>query len=225
MNTAQTQTTKPDWERLYEIAAAQDGYFSTRQAADAGYSRPLLHHHVQAGRIQRIRHGIYRLAQFPPSDHEDLVVIWLWSNQQGVFGYETALTLQNLSDVMPSKVHLILPLAWQARRFRIPKGVVLHYGNISENERMWVGSVPITNTARTLTDCSNASVAPDFVRDAFEEAADRGLIGRDSVPEVITYLAGFFSVSRSRSGPRFGSSSGSRTGSKSRSSSTRRSRS
>ncbi len=31
----------PDWDRLYEAAAAQEGFFTTRQAADAGYSSQL----------------------------------------------------------------------------------------------------------------------------------------------------------------------------------------
>lgn len=40
---------KPDWDRLFETASAQDGYFTTRQAADAGYSSQLLLKHIRAG--------------------------------------------------------------------------------------------------------------------------------------------------------------------------------
>ena len=82
---------RPDWNALYEMAAAQDGYFTTRQAAAAGYSRPLLARHLTSGRIVRVRRGIYRVVHYPPSDHEDLVVVWLWSGQAGVFSHETAL--------------------------------------------------------------------------------------------------------------------------------------
>ena len=31
----------PDWDHLFEIAAAQDGLFTTQQAAEAGYPCPV----------------------------------------------------------------------------------------------------------------------------------------------------------------------------------------
>ncbi|MCZ7583711.1 MAG: type IV toxin-antitoxin system AbiEi family antitoxin domain-containing protein [Deltaproteobacteria bacterium] len=172
---------KPDWERLYEIAAAQDGYFSTRQAADAGYSRPLLCHHVRAGRLRNIRYGIYRLAQFPSGDHEDLVVVWLWSDRQGVFGYETALALHNLSDALPARVHLILPLAWKTRRFRFPRGVMAHYDDVPLSERTWFGAVPVTSPARTVNDCAAAHVSPELVGQAIRQGITRGLFDAETI--------------------------------------------
>ena len=66
---------KPSWANLYETASAQEGYFTTKQAASAGYSLPLIHKHVKAGRMQRIRRGIYRLVHFPAGEHEDLAIV------------------------------------------------------------------------------------------------------------------------------------------------------
>jgi hypothetical protein len=51
-------STEPAWQALYDIAASQEGLFTTRQAAAAGYSPPLLAHHQKAGRIARVRRGI-----------------------------------------------------------------------------------------------------------------------------------------------------------------------
>jgi hypothetical protein len=34
--------TKPDWNRLFELAVGQEGLFTTKQAAEAGYSPKLL---------------------------------------------------------------------------------------------------------------------------------------------------------------------------------------
>lgn len=178
----------PEWERLYEVAAVQDGYFSTRQAANAGYSRPLLHHHVRAGRIQRVRHGVYRLVQFPPGDHEDLVAIWLWSDRRGVFGYETALALHNLSDALPSKIHLILPLAWKKRRFRFPAGVMAHHGDVPPSERSWIGAVPATSPARTVNDCAIAHVSPELVDQAVRQGIARGLFDAKMVADAMAFL-------------------------------------
>lgn len=121
-------TSSPDWDHLFEIAAVQDGLLTTRQAATAGYSPQLIAHHLGAGSMVRVRRGVYRLVHFPAGDHEDLTVVWLWSEQEGVFSYQTALALHDLSDVLPAQVHLTLPDAWRMRRLRVPDDVILHYG-------------------------------------------------------------------------------------------------
>jgi predicted transcriptional regulator of viral defense system len=140
----------PDWDLLFQVAAAQDGLFTTRQAAEAGYSPQLIAHHLGAGRMVRLRRGVYRLVHFPAGDHEDLTVVWLWSEREGVFSHQTALALHDLSDVLPAQVHLTLPQAWRKRRLRVPDSVVLHYGDVPESERCWFGPVPATALLRTL---------------------------------------------------------------------------
>jgi hypothetical protein len=61
------QETKPDRDILFGIASSQEGYFTTRQAADAGYSTQLLFKHIRAGRVVQTRRGIYRpLTSIPP---------------------------------------------------------------------------------------------------------------------------------------------------------------
>lgn len=200
-------TDKPSWDRLYEVAAVQDGHFTTRQAAQAGYSPQLLVKYLKSERIHRVCRGIYRIVHYPAGEHEDLVVLWLWSGRAGVFSHETALTLHELSDALPARVQMTLPASWRQRRLRVPPGVVLHHADVADRERAWFGPVPVTTVPRTLMDCADSSVAPDLVRDAFEDAADRGIVDRDSVPGVIAYLKRFFSATRGTSGPRFRSSS------------------
>lgn len=204
-----TQAKSPDWDALYTTASAQEGHFTTAQAAAAGYSPQLLANYLKRQRIQRIRRGIYRLVHFPAGDNEDLVVIWLWTECRGVFSHETALMLHGLSDALPARVHVTLPPEWSTRRLRVPDGVSLYFAPVPKSDWTWHGSVHVTTVSRTLIDCMKKPSQPDFVRDAYEEAADRGLIQRGSLPEVLRYLKQFYSVSRSRSGPRFRSSSGS----------------
>jgi len=193
----------PDWDKLYETASAQEGYFTTSQAAVVGYYPQLLAKYIRNERIVRVRRGIYRLNHFPAGEHEDLVVVWLWTERTGVFSHETALALHGLSDVLPVRAHVTLPASWKKRRLRIPGGVVLHFTDLEKSDQTWIGAVPVTAVARTLNDGADAKVAPDLVRHAFEEAAERGLVDRESMPTVVAYLKKFFSVSRSRSGPRF----------------------
>ncbi len=187
-------STEPAWQALYDVAAAQEGLFTTRQAAAAGYSAPLLAHHQKAGRIVRIRRGIYRLVHFPPGDHEDLVAAWLWTDAQGVMSHQTALSLHGLSDVLPARVHLTLPLAWQHRRLRVPEGLILHHASVSLDERTWVNAVPTTSVRRTLTDCAVDGLAPDVLRQAARQAVRRGLVTKTDLTEVDKALKQFGGV-------------------------------
>ena len=174
----------PSWDRLYEAAASQDGIFSTRQAAAAGYSPQLLAKYLQNGRLRRVRRGVYRLVHFPAGEHEDLVAAWLWAEREGVFSHETALSLHELSDVLPARVHLTLPAAWLRRRLRVPEGIKLHYGDVGPDERAWVGAVPVTAPRRTLTDCIASHVSPETIEKATRDAVRRGLLSRAEVGAI-----------------------------------------
>jgi predicted transcriptional regulator of viral defense system len=171
----------PDWTRLYALAAAQDGTFTTSQAADAGYSRPLVDHHVKAGRFLRVRRAVYRLRDFPSTDHEDLVVAWLWSDLQGVVSHETALMLHGLSDALPDRIDLTVPTAWRRRRVKVPPLVRLHHADVADTERTWIGPVPVTGPLRTLRDCAALPIPPDLLAQAIAEAEARGLAPRAAI--------------------------------------------
>jgi predicted transcriptional regulator of viral defense system len=173
---ARVRPKTPSWDHLFDLAAGQDGLFSTAQAAEAGYSPQLLQKHLRAGRVRRVRRGVYRLVHFPPGEHEDLAAVWLWSDRAGVFSHETALSLHGLSDVLPARVHLTVPSDWSRRRLRVPQGVVLVYADVPKVDRTWVGPVQVTAVRRTLADCLAAGVAPDLMQQAIEQAADRGLV-------------------------------------------------
>lgn len=181
----------PDWDRLYETAAGQQGMFTTKQAAEAGYSPQLLVHHVHAGKLVRVRRGLYRLVHFPPGEHEELVVAWLWSERAGVLSHQTALALHGLSDVLPAQVHLTLPSAFRHRRFRVPAGVVLHHADVAPEDCAWCGAVPVTTPRRTLSDCANEGLTPELLRQAARQALRRGLVVRGELGDVDRALEPF----------------------------------
>lgn len=180
----QVQATRPDWNRLFETAAAQEGLFTTKQAAEAGYSPQLLVHYVHTGRALRVHRGTYRLVHFPAGEHEELVAAWLWSERAGVVSHQTALALHGLSDALPVHVHLTLPGDWRRRRFRVPADVVLHHANVPPEDRTWFGAVPTTNPRRSLNDCARAGLSPELLRQAAQQALRRGLVTKVELVEV-----------------------------------------
>lgn len=175
---------RPDWDALYEVAAEQAGHFTTRQAAKVGFSTHLLYGHIRAGRIVRVRRAIYRLVRFPANEHEELVVAWLWSERAGVVSHQTALSLHELSDALPARLHLSLPKAWASRRLRVPAGIVLHHADVPDDDRGWFGAVPITNPRRTLNDCAQDGMSPELLRHGAWQAIRRGLVTEAELGEV-----------------------------------------
>lgn len=175
----------PDYGKLYAQAESQAGYFTTSQSAESGFSRPLLHHHVQANRFERVAHGIYRLVHFPPGDNEDLVVTWLWSGREGSFSHETALALHELSDALPTVQHLTLPVSWKGRRVRVPPGVAVHYADLPAKAVTWKGPIRVTTPLRTVVDCIRENVDPTLVAQAVTQGLERGQFGRDELETAV----------------------------------------
>src|SRR5664280_1181056 len=107
-------------KRLYDILVTQQGYFTTVQAHAAGYDSALCAYHVRRGDWQREARGIYRLTDYPPTDRPDLVLWSLWSRDrsgrpQGTYSHATALSVYDLSDVNPSKLHMMVPPTFRRR--------------------------------------------------------------------------------------------------------------
>jgi hypothetical protein len=116
---------KPDIRSLEADSYQQSGYFTVEQARRHGVSSQLLNHHVRRGRFERVRRGLYRVRGFPSSQHDELREKWMGVGMdKAVLSHESALSLLELSDNVPDKVHLLVPR--RSRGLRRPPGVVIH---------------------------------------------------------------------------------------------------
>lgn len=168
----------PDWQGLHRLAYEQQGYFTTAQAKEHGVGPVLLHYHAGTSYLERTRRGIYRLASYPPTPSEDLVVFWLWSDREGTFSHLTALLLHRLSDVLPGSSCMTVPLAWKGRRREVPDGLHLHYATLPPKAHVWIDGVPVTRPLRSVIDCIDNETSPEITADALREALGRGLFSR-----------------------------------------------
>ncbi|MHB0996674.1 MAG: type IV toxin-antitoxin system AbiEi family antitoxin domain-containing protein [Elusimicrobiales bacterium] len=174
---------KETFDRLYAIAEGQGGYFTPRQAAAAGFNPKNHAYHVRMGNWLRERRGIYRLAQFPPAERPDLMLWWLWSRNredvpQGVYSHETALSLYDLSDISPARLHMTVPRSFQ-RRCTLSKVPVLHRGSIHKDDIETRYGVKVTTALKSIADLLAArTVQLDHMRQAVKQAFQRGLITR-----------------------------------------------
>jgi predicted transcriptional regulator of viral defense system len=168
---------QPNFNRLYEIAENQAGYFTANQAQVAGFSWERLSYYVTTGRFSRVQRGIYRLVQFPGSLYEDLFVAWLKVGPRAVISHESALYLYQLSDVLPSEIHVIMPRTGSRRR----EGIRLHTNRLKPDEVTQREGLRVTSAARTIVDVATNGVEEEQIRKAVHEAIQQGLTGRDEL--------------------------------------------
>lgn len=168
---------------LYEIADSQGGFFTADQARKVGYAYSQQHFHRQSGAWLQVGRGLFRLREYPPGEREDLIRWSLWSrNQKGVpqavISHETALTVHDLSDVMPAAVHLTVPPGF---RKRAPAGCVLHRAALSPADSEQRAGFRVTTPLRTLIDAAESALSQEHLDRAVRDALQRGLARRGSL--------------------------------------------
>ncbi len=179
--------TAPD--ALFEITEQQQGYFTAKQAAEVGYQLGSQAHHVKSGNWVRAERGIYRLARFPQSNEEQLVIYSLWSRNrsgepEGVYSHQTALSVHELSDVNPARLHMTIPVTFR-RRAKPPKILVLHRASLDESEVEQRQGFAVTRPLRSISDlAATESVSQDIVAQALSEGRQRGLITARETSEL-----------------------------------------
>lgn len=178
----------PDYQQLYETAESQAGYFAAHQARKCGFSWERLSSNVKTGRFIRIRRGIYRLTQFPGSEYEDLFVAWLRTGPDSVISHESALALFDLSDALPSEIHVIVPRTSSRRRPDIRQ----HTHRLDADEVTKREGLPVTTVPRTLADVAASGHAEEQVRLAIREAIERGLTSASALRLYATKRGGLF---------------------------------
>lgn len=182
----QSRSYVADERALTSLAASQGGYFTSKQAAAIGYTAPKRNYHVHVGNWLRERRGIFRFSTQPLPARPDLILWWLWSRNrqdqpQGVYSHQTALSLHELTDVMPSRLHMTVPKTFR-RSTAVPKVVALHMADLPPSDIQQIDGVPVTKALRTMTDVLAWSEVPvTDLRLAFAEAVQSGKITRAEI--------------------------------------------
>ncbi len=171
---------------LLSKALEQGGYFTAKQAREAGYGYPHLDYHVSTGNFERVEHGLYRLKSLPPGEHDDLVRLTLWSRNrqdepQAVVSHESALVLHDLSELLPTNIHLTVPPMF---RKDPPAGCVLHKARLAPKDIEERAGFRVTMPLRTLLDAAGSGVPEEQLQKAVADALARGLVRRTKLLEA-----------------------------------------
>ena len=166
---------------LMAVAQDQQGYFTTKQAIEAGYADNTHPYHVHAANWERVYRGIYRMVHFPQPEDGEMMAWLLWSRGRdekpvAAMSHQTALSLFELGDFNPAKVHMSVPKTFR-RNSPTPKAVVLRRATLAPTEVTQLRGLTVCRPLRAL--CDLASANPDAAADLRPiavEARRRGLI-------------------------------------------------
>lgn len=174
-----------NYRKLFEIASRQGGYFTAKQAFEAGYSYRLHCYHRHQGNWRDVDRGVFRLVDFPNSPHEDLIRWSLWSRNrqdipQAVASHETALSIHELSDVMPAKIHMTVPPGFRKES----PGCIIHKAILKPEEIEKREGFFVTGPLRTIRDVAEGSLSPEQVEKAIRDALNKGLVIREDFSKL-----------------------------------------
>lgn len=181
------RSTREAARSLRTTAQEQGGYFTAKQAKVSGYDYPHLEYHLSTGAFERVEHGLYRLADMPTAENEDLIRLSLWSRNradepQAVVSHESALVLHDLTELLPNEIHLTVP---QGFRKEAPPGCVLHKAVLAAGDIEERIGFRATTPLRTLLDVAAGTISQEQLERAVAEALERGVVRRSKLVAAI----------------------------------------
>jgi len=165
----------PDLAALHRLAYAQDGLFTSRQALSCEISAQLLSHHARTGRFERVRRGLYRLADYPAGEHAAIRAAWLAVGaHRAVVSHQSALALHGLLDTPTATVHLLV--SRRHRGIRPPPGVTLHTARetIPAHDIVERHGMRVCAPARAIVETAGSGAGVHALAGAIAEALRQG---------------------------------------------------
>lgn len=182
--------TLTDIEKLREIALDQHGFVTTAQAQEASVSRPSLTYLAKHGRIERVRHGIYRVGQVPYTEHDAKHLALLWADpESAVLGYDTALETYGVCDINPTKIHVVVR---KGKRINRAGGHAyrVHKEDLSPSDLSWWEGMRVVKLPAALRQCIEAGLPTYLAEQAIERGRASGLLLPAQAKELKERLEG-----------------------------------
>lgn len=143
-------------QRLEQLFRDKHGLITRTDALQAGVHPRHLSGWLQAGRVERVQPGIYRLIEAEPFTHEELLEIALRA-PRGVVCLLSAASFHDLSTTVPSQVFLALPpKAWRPQ-IEFPPVRYYHFSGTAysfgiEAHQVGPGTVRVYSAEKTVAD-------------------------------------------------------------------------
>ena len=164
-----------DRERTLKLARRRQGV-TARELAAAGIHRQVLSRLVAAGEVERIARGIYRLSEYPITEHHGLAVAST-AVPHGVVCLLSALQFHGIGMQLPSEVWIAIDRRARRPALKYPPLHIVRYSGKAltdgiETHQLEGQPVRVYNVAKTLADCFKYrnKIGLDVALEALREA-------------------------------------------------------
>lgn len=185
---------------LADVAADQWGLVTTAQARRAGTSPQTVAKLANRGALDRLAHGVYRLAGTPPDAHDELRAAWLALDPEyfaaerlrleppEVVSHRSAARLWQLGDTDADRHEFIVATRRQSRR----PDIRFHRGRLRPTDWTIVDGLPVTAIPRTIADLTAGHIdgghLAGIVRDAVvHQHVDVDVLAETLLPHARAY--------------------------------------
>ena len=144
-------------KRATEVITQHGGTLRVNQAVSLGISRSTLYRMVQAGQLDRLDRGLYRLANMPPLADPDLIVV-TQRMPEGVLCLVSALAFHDLTTQIPHEVQIAVSRRTRYPRITHPAVRVFRYDDAVlragvERHEVDGHTVSVFSPEKTIADC------------------------------------------------------------------------
>ncbi|QTJ70849.1 type IV toxin-antitoxin system AbiEi family antitoxin domain-containing protein (plasmid) [Rhodococcus sp. ZPP] len=180
-----------------EFGAEQWGLITSAQARALGVSAVQMKRLADRGALERVHHGIYRMARLPFDLRQDLRVAWValdlntpaWERLSqpfpgGVVSHRSAAQLHELGDLDADLTELTC-----LRRVRLSlPDVRIHTGTVDVDDWTVVDGLPVTTARRTIADLAAGGIDGGHLAGIVRDALAHEVV---SIADVEKTLASF----------------------------------
>jgi predicted transcriptional regulator of viral defense system len=172
--------------QLADLAEAQNGLVTTRQADAHDVARRDLTRLVHSGGLERVAHGVYRVGGAPRPRLLELRAAWLQlapavpvdsrTPSDGTVSHVSATLVYGVGLLEPFRYEFTIPTRQRVRSRRAD--VVIYRRPMMPDEVDWVDDLLVTTPARTVADLCSSVLDGDHLAGVVVDLLSRRLITR-----------------------------------------------
>jgi len=181
-----------------KIAETQDGLVTTSQAVRIGVPRLSLARLAEAGDLERLAHGVYRVRGADSDRLMDLRAAWLAADPKRtaaeraadlvhpiVVSHRSAAAVHGIGNMYAERHEMTAPVRKQNRR----SDVIVHRADVPRSDIVIAGGMMVTTIERTLADLARTEPELGDVADALADAYRRGAVDLEALAPTLDAAA------------------------------------
>jgi predicted transcriptional regulator of viral defense system len=187
---------------LADIAEAQQGLITTRQAEQAGVARRDLSRLVATAGLERVAHGVYRVGGAPRPRLQELRAAWLQlapgipvdqrTVTDGVVSHLSATLVYDVGLLEPRRYEFTTPLPRRVRTRRAD--VVIHRAQLNTADVDWVEEILVTTPVRTVADLCALRLDGDHLAGVVTDVLRKKLASRRQLGAAVAPYAAAYGI-------------------------------